>query len=212
MAKTPAQRAAKHGEKATPGPLGAQVPAANPSAPRSPAKAKSNGNLILIAGVVASAFLFWYFHLLTLNQLTQLSNGLAMPDSMPFGFDAGYITELKAALNADALGQLQYVHKTAGTLFPLVFGFSWLLLIGLNVAKRSLRWVLWAAPVLFAVVQLVANVAIDAMLANSAVDPSQVAWASALTIASWVLLLLSLVAAVIAFSPLAKRKRTQAAA
>ncbi|AJT42665.1 hypothetical protein [Psychromicrobium lacuslunae] len=208
MAKTPAQRAAKHGDKATPGPLGASIPATNPSAPRSPAKAKSNGNLILIAGVVASAFLFWYFHLLTLNQLTQLSGGLAMPDSMPFGFDAAYITDLKAALNADALGQLQYVHKTAGTLFPLVFGFSWLLLIGLNVAKRSLRWVLWAAPVLFAVVQLVANVAIDAMLANSSVDPSQVGWASMLTIASWVLLLLSLIAAVIAFSPLAKRKKS----
>ncbi|WP_394941789.1 hypothetical protein [Psychromicrobium sp. YIM B11713] len=206
MAKTPAQRAAKHGDRATPGVPGVPVQAANPSTQRSPAKAKSNANLILIAGVVASAFLFWYFHLLTLNQMTQLSNGLAMPDSMAFGFDTGDITRLKAAMNADALGQLQYVHKTAGTLFPLVFGFSWLLLIGLNVGRRALRWALWAAPVLFAVVQLVANVLIDAMLAASPVDPAQVAWASSLTMISWALLVISLLAAVFAFSPWGKRK------
>lgn len=170
----------------------------NPSAARSPEKAKSNGNLIVIAGVVASAFMFWYFHLLTLNQMTQLSNGLAMPDSMVFGFDASYVAQLKGLLDADALGQLQYVHKTAGTLFPLIFGFSWLLLIGLNVASRKLRWTLWAAPVLFVVVHLVANVQIDAMLSGSTTDPAQVGWTSILVTASWTLLVLSLVAAVIA--------------
>lgn len=210
MAKTPAQRAKKHGDNASPGPAlpGRAGSAGNPSTARTPEKAKSNGNLIVIAGVAASAFLFWYFHLLTLNQMTQLSDGLAMPDSMVFGFDTNYVATLKGLLDADGLGQLQYVHKTAGTLFPLIFGFTWLLLIGLNVASRKLRWTLWAAPVLFAVVHLVANAQIDTMLASPTIDATQVAWTSGLVTASWVLLVLSLAAA--AFAMFGRRKKTKA--
>ena len=49
--------------------------------------------------MVASLFLFWYLHLLTLNQLTQLSGGLAMPDSLIGGFDAGLRGQLRAAMD-----------------------------------------------------------------------------------------------------------------
>src|SRR5919112_4752131 len=120
MAKTPAQRIKKHGAKAAV-PQHHLPPAINPGTNRSPAKAQNNANLIVIAGVVASLFLFWYLPLLTLNQLTQLSGGLAMPDSLVGGFDTDYIEQLRRALNGDARGQLNYVHKTAGTLFPLIF-------------------------------------------------------------------------------------------
>ena len=118
----------------------------NPTTSRSPQKAQNNSNLILIAGVVASLFLFWYLHLLTLNQLTQLSGGLAMPDSLIGRLRPGYVEQLRAAMDDDARGQLNYIHKTAGTLFPLIFGFTWLLLIGTNVARKALRWALWAVP------------------------------------------------------------------
>jgi len=144
--------------------------------------------------VVASLFLFWYLHLLTLNQMTQLSQDMAMPDSLVGGFDAGYIAQLQGAMNGDALGQLSYVHKTAGTLFPLIFGFTWLLLIGTNVAKKALRWALWALPMLFVVVRLWGNVAIDSMMGTPGPDAGQVALASGLTVAGWVLLVLSLLA------------------
>jgi hypothetical protein len=117
-----------------------------------------------------------------------------MPDSLVGGFDTGYIGQLQAAMNADALGQLNYVHKTAGTLFPLIFGFTWLLLIGTNVARKALRWGLWALPLLFVVVRLWGNVAIDAMLASNGPDAGQVALASGLTVAGWVLFVLSLLA------------------
>jgi hypothetical protein len=193
MAKTPAQRIKKHGANAAV-PQHHLPPVINPSTTRSPQKAQGNSNLIVIAGVVASLFLFWYLHLLTLNQLTQLSDGQAMPDSLIGGFDQGYVEHLRAAMNADALGQLSYVHKTAGTLFPLIFGFTWLLLIGTNVARKSLRWALWALPLLFAAVRLWGNTAIDAMMSADTVDGGQVALASGLTVAGWVLLVLSLVA------------------
>ncbi|PTT62583.1 hypothetical protein [Arthrobacter sp. HMWF013] len=204
MAKTPAQRIKKHGSKAVV-PQHNLPPVINPTTARSPQKARSNSNLILIAGVVVSLFLFWYLHLLTLNQLTQLSDGLAMPDSLVGGFDPGYVGQLRDAMDGDARGQLNYVHKTAGTLFPLIFGFTWLLLIGTNVARKALRWALWALPLLFVVARLWGNVAIDALFGSETPDAGQVALASGLTIAGWVLLVLSLLAgAVAAF--LASRK------
>ncbi|MHC6228327.1 hypothetical protein ACX5I6_00695 [Arthrobacter sp. MMS24-T111] len=193
MAKTPAQRIKKHGANAVV-PQHHLPPVVNPTTARTPEKAQGNSNLIVVAGVVASLFLFWYLHLLTLTQMTQLSQEMAMPDSLMGGFDAGYIGRLQAVMNGDALGQLSYVHKTAGTLFPLIFGFTWLLLIGTNVARKALRWALWALPMMFVVVRLCANVAIDAMMASSGPDAGQVALASGLTVAGWVLLVLSLLA------------------
>jgi hypothetical protein len=180
----------------------------NPTTARTPQKAQGNSNLIVVAGVVASLFLFWYLHLLTLDQLTQLTKGLAMPDSLVGGFDPGYIGRLQAAMDGDALGQLNYVHKTAGTLFPLIFGFTWLLLIGTNVARKGLRWALWALPMLFVVVRLWGNVAIDAMMASEGPDAGQVALASGLTVAGWVLLVLSLLAGAAAVF-LNSRKRNE---
>ena len=206
MAKTPAQRIKKHGAKAAL-PQHHLPPVINPTTSRTPEKAQSNSNLILIAGVVASLFLFWYLHLLTLDQLRQLTGGLAMPDSLIGGFDPAYIGQLRAAMDADALGQLNYVHKTAGTLFPLIFGFTWLLLIGTNVARKAFRWALWALPLLFVVVRLWGNVAIDGVLAAEAPDAGQVALASGLTVAGWVLLVLSLVAGGAAVLLKARRKK-----
>ena len=165
----------------------------NPSTSRTPQKAQNNSNLILIAGVVVSLFLFWYVHLLTLNQLTQLSGGMAMPDSLIGGFDLGFVEQLRLATDEAARGQLNYVHKTAGTLFPLIFGFTWLLLIGTNVARKGLRWALWSVPLLFAAVRLRGNASIDAMMSADTVDAGQVALASGLTIAGGVLRVLSLV-------------------
>ena len=202
MAKTPAQRIRKHGAKAT-------VPASHTATPVNPttnrtviqkdgAQAEGNGKLVVIAGVVASVFLFWYLHLLTLNQMTQLSGGLAMPDSLIGGFSSDYVQQLHGAMNDDARGQLGYIHKTAGTLFPLIFGFSWLLLVGINVSRKALRWALWAAPLAFAVVRLWANVAVDTALAPAAPDAGQVALASTLTVLGWVLFLLSLAGGVLA--------------
>ncbi len=193
MAKTPAQRIKKHGSKAAV-PQHHLPPVVNPTTARTPEKAQNNSNLILIAGVVASLFLFWYLHLLTLEQLRDLSTGLAMPDSLIGGFDSAYISQLRAVMDDDTRGQLNYVHKTAGTLFPLIFGFTWLLLIGTNVARKALRWALWSLPLLFVVVRLWGNAAIDGVLASGTADAGQVALASGLTVAGWVLLVLSLLA------------------
>ena len=62
------------------------------------------------------------------------------------------------------------------------------------MARKSLRWALWALPLLFAAVRLWGNAAIDAMMSADTLDAGQVALASGLTVAGWVLLALSLVA------------------
>lgn len=197
MAKTPAQRIKKHGANAAV-PQHHLPSVINPTTQRSPEKAQGNAKLVVIAGVVASLFLFWYVHLLTLNQMTQLSGGMAMPDSLIGGFSTDYVQQLHGTMTDDARGQLSYIHKTAGTLFPLIFGFTWLLLVGTNVAGKALRWALWAVPLLFAVVRLWGNVAVDSALAPATPDAGQVALASTLTVLGWVLFLLSLVAGVVA--------------
>lgn len=218
MGKTSAQRAAKHGQSA--GAQGGRGPVSpkdqqrrrpaglrerlypqGPSreaGPTSDAQDHRNANLVIIAGLVAAAFLFWYFHLLTLNQMTQLTGGLAMPDSLFGGYDAAYIDQLRSTMDVDARGQLRYLHKTAGTLFPLIFAGVWLVLIGNNVPRGLLRGLLWAPPLLFAVVDLWENFAIDALLGSATPDAGAVALASALTLTRWVLLAASLLAAVIA--------------
>lgn len=190
MAKTPAQRAAKHGQAATP----PTPPAVNTSTRRTPQKAQGNANLILIAGSVASLFLFAYFHLLTLNQMTDLSDGLAMPQSFVFGFDVAHVEALRAAMDADALGQLNYVGKTAGTLFPLIFAITALTLIAANVARKAVRWSLWVLPLLFAAISLWANAAVDSMLGAQTLDAGAVSLASGLVTASWMLLIASMLA------------------
>lgn len=188
MSKTRAQIAKKHG------PAAAGIPDAAPAAD----PPRSNGNMILIAAAATAVLLFGYYHLLALGQMGQLAEGLTMPDMMFGGYGPAHVADLQAAMDDDALGQLSYLHKTAGTLFPLIFGIAWLLLIQLNVDLRWLRWVLWAPPLLFAVVDLWENVAIDSMLAATAPDDGQVALASALTIARWVLLGLSAIAGLLA--------------
>lgn len=183
VAKTRAQIARKHA-------TGTPVPVAPPTDGRR----KNNGSLVLVAAAVASLFLFWYLHLLTLGQMTQLSDGLTMPDMLVGGYDVGYVERLRGAMDDDARGQLSYLHRTAGTLFPLIFAFAWLLLVQLNVGRRWLRWLLWSPVILFTVADLWENVAIDTVLAQAVPEPGAVALASVLTVSRWILLALSLMA------------------
>jgi hypothetical protein len=169
-----------------PTPAAEAAPLVNASTQRSPEKAAGNGNLILVAGVVVVFFLFWYYHLLVLTQMTDLSNSLAMPDQMIGGYTVEHIEALRLAMDSDAIGQLNYVHKTAGMLFPLFFALVTMLAVNINTHRGPARWLLWAFPVLFAIVDLWENRAID-VLFTGALDPAAVSLASTLTTTRWIL-------------------------
>ncbi|MDQ0261880.1 hypothetical protein [Sinomonas atrocyanea] len=207
MSKTPAQRARKHGDRAA-APSARPGQPVNPTTSRTPEQAQGNARLIIIAALVASVFMFWYYHLLTLSQMTQLSGGLAMPDSLVGGFSPDYAHRLQGALDDAARGQLSYVHKTAGTLFPLICGFTFLLVFGTWLKGKVLRRVSFAVVVVFAIVRLWGNIAVDGAVAPGA-DAGAAVLASVLVVAGWVLLFVMLLgagAAVLA----ARRGRTTA--
>ncbi|MCO1339294.1 hypothetical protein BJH93_10375 [Kocuria polaris] len=181
----------------------------NPTTPRTEAQARSNGSIILWAGLIASALLFWYYHVLALGQMEDLSGGLEMLDQRLLGYDAAAVEQLREAMDDDARGQLIYLHKTAGLLFPLFFALVTMLAVNLAVPRGPKRWGLWAVPLLFAVVDVLENGAIDALLAGGE-DPPAVGLVSALTIARWVLFFAS-VAVMVGISILAARTGLRAA-
>jgi hypothetical protein len=202
MSKTPAQRARKHGPAAGPprpgGPAGtAGNPAVvNPSTDRTPRKAAGNASAIIIAGAVSSALLFGYSFLIVMPQLQQLSGGLAVPDTLVTGYSTEYARQLRTAIGGEGAAQYNYWHKTADTIFPLLFGFTWLLLIGQQLRGRALRWLCWAPVLLYVIADLAENLAVDAMLAT---DPAgDAGWASFLTVAKSMLFGLSIAAALVA--------------
>jgi hypothetical protein len=184
MSKTPAQRARKHGSSAAAAPSGRSAP---PEQPRKAQPGEGNPKLIVIAALGATLFMFWYFHLLTLTQMTQLSNGLAMPDSLVGGFSADYLERLRGVMDADALGQLSYVHKTAGTIFAIVFALTFALVFAAWARPRAARWAGVGLAVAFAVVRIAGFVAIDGALGSRPFDAGQATLASVLVILGWVL-------------------------
>ena len=216
MSKTPAQRIKKHGSRADV-PDTAPPPVINPTARRAPGQRatgqpaqqpQSNAKMLVIAAVVAALFMFWYFHLMVLSQMTQLTGGLAMPDSRVFGFDAAAIDQLRGAMDDAARGQLNWVHKTAGMLFPLLFGLAWALLIGVNTVRSWFRTTLWSLTGLFVMVRIVGNFAIDSLFSAAAPAAGAVAWASFLVVAGWALFVLCLIGAVVVLLP--GRRKAQA--
>ena len=189
------------------------APTVNPTTERTEAKAQSNAMILVSAGLVTSILLFVYYHFWTMGQLADLANGLPMPDQRAFGFTLGEVNDLRLAMDADATGQLAYVHRTVGLFFPLLFGFFSLLTLGQWVTKRRNRWLAWTAPMLFVIVDLWSNQAIDALFGTD-IDASAVALASTLTVIRWLLLAITtlsiLVIGVRRFIRTFKRKMTEA--
>jgi len=200
MSKTPAQRARKHGPNAAPASgrlssTGARSGAADrPGPDQQPGAQRPEGNpqIIVIAGIGASVFLLGYSVLLVLPALRDLAGGLAMPDTLVGGYSTEYLQQVRSAFGADGAGQYNFWHKTADTIFPLLFALGWMLLIGTQLRRGLLRWLCWAPVLLYVAADLAENLAIDAALASDPVGGAGLA--SFLTVAKSVLFVLSLAA------------------
>lgn len=153
------------------------------------AAAQSQPMLLVGALVVTAILLFAYLHLLVLPQMTQLSGGFAMPDARVLGYDLEDVERLQQVMDADARGQLSFVHKTAGTLFPLAVLLASWATAGLVMRHRA-RWLVLAGATAFAVVDIVDNVLIDRLLAAEDPSTAAITTASTLTVTGWVLLIL----------------------
>lgn len=151
---------------------------------------KSNPMLLISVGLVVCLALFAYYHLLTMFQMEDLSDSLSMPDQRIFGYTYSDIEALRGAMDSDAVGQLNYLHKTAGFLFPMFTAVFSMLLFIRWIPNRRTRWLAWLAPLGFAVIDIWENFAIDALFAGD-LSESAVVLASILTTIRWALLIIT---------------------
>ncbi|MGO1319870.1 MAG: hypothetical protein ACTII7_10485 [Galactobacter sp.] len=150
------------------------------------AQSGSSPNLLLGALVVAAAFLAFYYHGMVLRQMQDLADGLAMPDHRFFGYGTAAVDQLRQAMDSDALGQLNWTHKTAGMLFPLFAAVATAVTVGMKGPKSAWRWLLYAMALAFAAANITQNFLVDRML--KAEGSELVAVSSTFTVLTWVLL------------------------
>lgn len=142
--------------------------------------------MLIIALLGTLAFIAFYYHGLVLEQMTQLTGGLSMLDHRITGYSLEDVTALAAVMDDDALGQLNWVHKTAGMIFPITVALAVSVVGAWSLRSVPLRWVTLASGVIFAVVDIWENIAIERALHELTADA--VATASLLTQLRWVLL------------------------
>lgn len=167
----------------------------------------SSNPWLLISALVATAlFMFVYYHLMALQQMAQLADGIAMLDQRFFGYGTEAVQQLSQVMDENALGQLNWTHKTAGVIFPLAFGIATASVIAMVVPGRGRKTVftgkpariaLWSLIGVFVVADILENIMIESVLQ----DPTGglVNFAAALTVLRWVLLVLIVGYSVIAF-------------
>ncbi|WP_345472848.1 hypothetical protein QMQ05_02880 [Glutamicibacter ectropisis] len=146
--------------------------------------------ILISVGLIVCLALFAYYHLLTMVQMKDLSDSLSMPDQRIFGYTMADIEALRATMDSDAVGQLNYLHKTAGFLFPMFTAVFTMLLFIRWIPNRRTRWLAWLAPIGFAVTDIWENFAIDALFTHD-LSAGAVLLASILTTIRWALLLIT---------------------
>lgn len=148
---------------------------------------QSSPRILVYVLLVVTAFMGLYLHAYAMPQLTYFANGLSMPDTRITGFSTADILALQTAFEDDAAGQLNFLHKTAGIIFPVAFLLATWATMGLLV-QRSWRWLMVAAAVIFAAVDITKGFLIDAVLEQNPPGEATVQASSILTQVSWVLL------------------------
>ena len=151
---------------------------------------KSNPMLLISVGLIVCVALFAYYHLLTMVQMKDLSDSLSMPDQRIFGYTTSDIEALRGAMDDDAVGQLNYLHKTAGFLFPMFTAVFSMLFFIRWIPNRQMRWLAWIAPLGFAAIDIWENFAIDALFTGD-LSSGAVVLASILTTIRWALLVIT---------------------
>lgn len=153
---------------------------------------KSSAGVIIGALVVVSILMFVFLHAWVLPRL-QAGTGAALPEFHPLGF-AAHADDVARDLGEQGRAAYSSVHWSWGFIAPLFAGVSWVALIAVSSVRRRQRWVLWAAPVLFAIVFVAGNVAADAALAAPGGPAPGVT--TVLVLARWVLIVVMIAEAV----------------
>ena len=152
--------------------------------------------LIIAAAVVsvASLALGW----LQL-QSVQRAVGRPLPDTMIGGYDADDVESVRELMDPAVMERYQSVHYLWDLVFPVAFAALIILLVQRFSGRMPVRWLFYAVAVIYAAVDVAENFAIEAAFASGEITPAEVAFASFLTTAKFVLFAAALLAFALSF-------------
>jgi hypothetical protein len=152
---------------------------------------EGNPGILVIAVVVVTAFIAFYYHILALQGMEQLTGGMSMLDHRLAGFNVADVERLAERMDDEAMQQYNWIHITAGRIFPVMMALS-IIVVGFWTLRSKLaKWSAVIVAVGYAALEIWASSTRETAL----LDPSEanVTLASSLTIAQWLLLALLVV-------------------
>ena len=144
--------------------------------------------ILVLAILAVTVFIGFYYHILALQGMEQLTGGLLMLDHRMSGFDLTAVEQLGERMDDEALRQYNWIHITADRIFPIMMGLR---LIAVALWTLKTIWARWSAIIVaigYAAFELWAATAREQALND--VTQANVTLASSLTIAQWLLFIL----------------------
>lgn len=145
-----------------------------------------NPAILVIAVLAVTVFVGFYYHIMALQGMQQLTEGMSMLDHRISGFTVTDVEQLADRMDNDALGQYNWVHITAGRIFPVMMGLS-VIAVGLwSLRSTFAKWGAVIAAAGYAALEIWASISREAALHN--ISEANVSLASTLTVVQWLLL------------------------
>jgi hypothetical protein len=152
--------------------------------------------LLILLGLLLSAVLAT-INGLQVASLQRALEGLALPETQFFGYPHDYIEAVRLRMTDELLERYGAVHYLWDVLCPIVFAAT-LVLLAQRVARgRKIRYLYMAVPVLYAVVDIAENLALESLFNADLTTPEAVGFASTLTVLKGILFVLALVTALL---------------
>lgn len=141
--------------------------------------------ILVLAVLAVTLFIGFYYHILALQGMQQLSGGMPMLDHHVSGFTLTDVEHLAERMDDDALGQYNWVHITAGRIFPVMMGLS-VIAVGLWTLRTKLaKWGAVAAAVVYAALEIWASITREAALHD--ITEAHTSLGSTLTVLQWLI-------------------------
>ena len=141
--------------------------------------------ILVLAVLAVTLFIGFYYHILALQGMQQLTGGMPMLDHHVSGFTLTDVEHLAERMDDDALGQYNWVHITAGRIFAVMMGLS-VIAVGLWTLRTQLaKWGAVAAAVVYAALEIWASITREAALHD--ITEANTSLGSTLTVLQWLI-------------------------
>lgn len=142
--------------------------------------------ILVFAVLAVTAFIAFYYHILALQGMEQLTGGVSMLDHRLGGFDVAEVEQLSERMDDAAMGQYNFVHITAGRIFPIMMALSVIVVAVWTMRSKLAKWTAVIIGVGYAALEIWAAITRETALLDT--TEANVALASSLTIVQWLVL------------------------